>query len=139
MQAGLSLTRTPRFRHTHLMPRKKSTSSLGRNLLLIFLSLLIASLGVYAYLRFRPRPTAEIFVLETTPLTPGSATLSGTIRKSTSAGVPGSFYLVLDTGQAILLDSQDLDQLLGASVTATGTLTLSTKVPGLSVTSITPN
>lgn len=106
------------------MPRKKKSSPPSYTMPLLVLALLIATLAVYAYIRFRPVAVAEIFVIDPTPLSQGPTTLSGTLIKDTAAGVDGTYLLLLSDNQVVTLDLQDSDELLGMSVTAEGSLLL---------------
>jgi len=103
--------------------RKKKSSGPITPLLLV-LSFLIATLGVYSYIRFRPVGPAEIFVIEPVALTEGEIAITGTLIKDAPAGEPGTYLLILADNTAIILDIQDADLLLGMSVTAQGILTL---------------
>lgn len=70
--------------------------------------------------RLTPR-SADIFVISE-PLNYGDTILTGTLRKDVPAGSPGTFILVLASGQPILLDFQGIDPLLGQKVEVTGFL-----------------
>lgn len=105
------------------MPRRKNKKSTSPfSLPLLVLSLLIASLGVYAYVRFRPVSPGQIFVIESSNLSSGPATLSGVISRDTPPSQPGNYYLALDNGQLIALDQADLLDLLGYNVIVEGEL-----------------
>ena len=104
------------------MPKRRKKSSNPVTPLLLILSFLIATLGVYSYVRFRPVGPAEIFLVEPVTLTEGPATLTGTITKDSPIGQEGSYLLILPTSQIILLDLTDLDPVVGLSASVTGTL-----------------
>jgi|GEM_PF-1908402 hypothetical protein len=101
--------------------RKKKSSGPITPLLLV-LSFLIATLGVYSYIRFKPVGPAEIFIINGATLEPGYVELSGFISRDAPPNEPGSYYLTLYDGQLIELDSDDLSDLLGVDATVTGEL-----------------
>ena len=88
--------------------RKKKSSGPITPLLLV-LCFLIATLGVYSYIRFRPVGPAEIFVIEPVALTEGEIAITGTLIKDAPAGEPGTYLLILADNTAIILDIQDAD------------------------------
>jgi len=122
--------------------RRKHKSGNSVTPLLLTLSILIAIFGIYAYIRFRPVAPAEIFQLKTISLESGPITLEGVIRKDAPLGQPGSYLLILSTGQPIALDVDDLDPLVGLESVISGNLALpttTTDLPILIVSTITTN
>jgi len=85
---------------------------------LIIALIVLGGLG-YSLYRVIPREPSNIFVV-TEPTGYGELTATGVLYKDAPAGEPGSYYLYTDNGRAFLLDSTDLDNLLGRTVTATG-------------------
>lgn len=53
----------------------------------------------------------------------GRTTISGTLIKDAALGSVGRFYLAQNDGTYILLNTKDLDNLVGSSVSVYGTLT----------------
>ena len=96
--------------------------------------------GFLVYRSTRPTPeSAVVFVV--TPLSYGDTTLTGTLRKDAPVGAAGNFLLILSDGRPIALDSQGIDPLIGAKVTADGFLSppaTTGEMPTMNVTSITP-
>jgi len=95
-----------------------------RSLSWFLVSLVFAVLGFFLYSRLRPVNPAEIFVIEPVPLTAGPVTLTGTLLKDAPAGEAGQFLLILSDSQIVILSEQGLDHLLGETVLAEGTLSL---------------
>lgn len=104
------------------MPRKSKKPSNPLTLPLLALSLLVAGVGVYAYLRFRPVSPTEIFVIEPVPLASGPATLTGTVFKTSPIDEPGMYFLRLATGQVVSLVSTNLDLFVDQKVVVKGML-----------------
>lgn len=101
------------------MPKTKKS----RPNLRLYIVVAVVALTGYALFRYLyPAQEAPIFVV-TQPLEYGDVTLTGTLRKDAPLGEAGNYYLVLSSGATIALDSQGLDGLTNAMVTATGYLT----------------
>lgn len=124
------------------MPKRRKKSSNPVTPLLLILSFLIATLGVYSYVRFRPVGPAEIFLVEPVALSEGETTLAGTLVKDSPAGEEGTYLLILADSRIVSLDIQDADALLGLPVIVEGLLTLPSSAsdsPSMIVVSLSTN
>ena len=107
---------------------KRAKSQTRWNLLLILVFACALTYIGYKYLFPQARPeSASIFVVtNSTPLTYGNTQLAGRLQKDAPVGKPGSFVLITSSGQAVKLDIQGLDKLLGSTILVKGVLSPAT-------------
>lgn len=80
--------------------------------------------GVLSYAGFRyfyPPQKSDIFAI-LPENSYGKVTLTGTIRKSSSLGMPGNYFLVLNDNRSYLILSKDLDLVVDSKVEIIGIL-----------------
>lgn len=103
---------------------KSGTRRGSRQPIFIILGIsLVLSLG-YVYFNASPKnspQSAGIFVVTSAP-TYGDTSVSGILRKDSPAGVSGKYILVNEDGIPIILDSSNIDNLLGSPVVVKGNL-----------------
>lgn len=85
--------------------------------------LLVAAALTYTGFRYLyPPQSADIFVVESTPLQYGDTTITGELRKDAPVGEEGNFLLVLPDSRVIVLDVTGIDHLVGTTVSVAGYL-----------------
>lgn len=107
---------------------KRGKSKTRWNLIVILIIGCALTYASYKYFFPQTRPqSASIFVVtNSTPLTYGNTQLAGRLQKDAPVGKPGSFVLITSSGQAVKLDIQGLDKLLGSTILVKGVLSPAT-------------
>lgn len=90
---------------------------------LIIILLLACALTYVGYKYFFPKPqSSNIFVVTTPTLQYGNTTLTGRLQKDSPMGETGNYLLILPDGRPVLLDSKNLDPIIGLNATVSGIL-----------------